>query len=112
MDLTGGNQRGFKKYHSTATVGLKIQSLLARSLENNINAMLAMLAGLDLISAFDGVNVRLLIKRLHIIGLPNDICRQPSDKPRCLMLRILDLVSLACLALLVSGKVFGSEVLT
>jgi hypothetical protein len=39
--------------------------------ENNYVIM----ASLDLSAAFDLVNIELLIKRLRIIGLPNDLVR-------------------------------------
>ena len=35
----------------------------------------ALLAGLDLSSAFDMVNVNLLLKRMRIVGLPHDVIR-------------------------------------
>ena len=52
------------------TAGLKIQSVIARALNDDEYALMA---SLDLSSAFDVVNVDLLIKRLKIIGLPSDI---------------------------------------
>jgi hypothetical protein len=70
VDLTGSNQHGFKKKHSTATLSLKLQSQIARALDSGSYAMTA---SLDLSSAFDLVNIDLLIKRLRIIGLPDDI---------------------------------------
>ena len=60
-------QHGFKKLHSTVTTGLSMQSLMARALDNNEYAILA---SLDLSAAFDVVDIRLLIKRLYVIGLP------------------------------------------
>ena len=70
VSLTGKPQHGFKKNHSTAFLGLTIQSLLTNALdENNFTLM----ASLDLSKAFDVVNVGLLIKRLHIIGIPCDV---------------------------------------
>ena len=70
IDLTGKSQHGFKRKHSTATAGLTIQSLIARALNDD---NFALMASLDLSAAFDVVNVELLIKRLRIIGLPNDV---------------------------------------
>jgi hypothetical protein len=70
IDLTGKPQHGFKSNHSTMTAGLKIQSVIARALNDDEYALMA---SLDLSSAFDVVNVDLLIKRLNIMGLPSDI---------------------------------------
>jgi hypothetical protein len=70
VDLTGEDQHGFKKKHSTASLSLKLQSQIARALDSGSYAMTA---SLDLSSAFDLVNTNLLIKRLRIIGLPSDI---------------------------------------
>ena len=70
IDLTHKSQHGFKKKHSTNTAGLLLQSVLARALdEGNI----ALMASLDLSSAFDVVNVRLLLKRMRLLGLPDDL---------------------------------------
>ena len=70
IDLTHKSQHGFKKKHSTNTAGLLLQSVLARSLdEGNI----ALMASLDLSSAFDVVNIRLLLKRMRLLGLPEDL---------------------------------------
>ena len=63
-------EHGFKKNKSTTTLGLKLQSLLARALDENNYALLA---SLDLSATFDAVNTKLLLKRLKIIGLPKDI---------------------------------------
>ena len=52
------------------TAGLKLQSVIARALDDDEYVLMS---SLDLSSAFDVVNVQLLIKRLNIIGLPNDI---------------------------------------
>ena len=70
VDLTGKSQHGFKAKHSTLTAGLKIQSLISRAVDDDMSALMA---SLDLSSAFDVVNVELLIKRLKIIGLPSDV---------------------------------------
>jgi hypothetical protein len=70
IDLTGKSQHGFKKKHSTNTAGLTIQSLIARALDGDNYALMA---SLDLSSAFDVVNVKLLLKRLRVIGLPGDL---------------------------------------
>ena len=76
VDLTGKSQHGFKKKHSTATASLTIQSLLARSLDDD---NFALMASLDLSSAFDVVNIELLLKRLQIIGIPNDLITLLSE---------------------------------
>ena len=76
IDLTHKSQHGFKKNHSTLTAGLQLQSLIARALDDD---MYALMASLDLSSAFDVVNVELLIKRLHIIGLPGDVVQLISN---------------------------------
>ena len=55
---------------STLTLGLEIQSLIARALDDN---NFVLVASLDLSAAFDVVNVNLLLKRSKIVGLPDDI---------------------------------------
>ena len=70
MDLTGVNQHGFKRKRSTKTAGLSIQSALARAIEQG---KFAIMASLDLSSAFDLVNVKVLLIRLRRIGLPADV---------------------------------------
>ena len=69
-DLTGNSQHGFKQNRSTATCGLTLQSILTRALDQN---KYAIMSSIDLSAAFDVVNTKLLIKRLKIIGLPNDV---------------------------------------
>ena len=70
VDLTGKSQHGFKPKHSTLTAGLQIQSLIARATDSDMSVLMA---SLDLSSAFDVVNVGLLLKRLEIIGFPPDV---------------------------------------
>ena len=70
VDITNENQHGFKRGKSTTTAGLAIQSALARALDLG---EFALLANLDLSSAFDVVNVDLLLKRMRIVGLPRDV---------------------------------------
>ena len=72
VDLTGNEQHGFKKCKSTTTAGLVIQSIISRALDENNHILMS---SVDLTAAFDLVDVRLLIKRLHIIGLPTDIVK-------------------------------------
>jgi hypothetical protein len=66
IDLTGENQHGFKKNQSTLTLSTKIQSPIARAMDNDEYALQT---SLDLSAAFDLVNIDLLIKRLCLIGL-------------------------------------------
>ena len=70
VDFTGNGQHGFKKNRGTLSAGLVIQSMIARALDDG--EFVAM-ASLDISSAFDVVDVPLLLKRLRIIGLPNDL---------------------------------------
>jgi hypothetical protein len=59
INLTGDQQHGFKKHKSTATAGLLLQSIINEHLD--VNEIVGM-ASLDLSSAFDVVNIDLLIK--------------------------------------------------
>ena len=70
IDLTGKNQHGFKKNKSTATLGIQLQSLIARALDEDEYVGMA---SLDLSSAFDVVDIGLLLKRLGVLGLPGDM---------------------------------------
>ena len=70
VDLTGKEQYGFKKGKSTLSLGLKLQSLISRALDESNYALMA---SIDLSAAFDVVNIPLLLVRLKIIGLPSDI---------------------------------------
>ena len=70
VDITGEQQHGFKKGKSTLTLGLEIQSLIARALDDD---KFVLMASLDLSAAFDVVNIPILIKRLMILGLPEDV---------------------------------------
>jgi hypothetical protein len=69
-DKTRNGQHGFKKNRSTLTLSLELQSILARALDND---QFDLVASLDLSSAFDMVNIPLLLKRMSIIGLPHDV---------------------------------------
>jgi hypothetical protein len=53
-----------------ATLSIEIQIMISRALDNNEYALLS---SLDLSTAFDLVDIQLLIKRLKIIGPPNDL---------------------------------------
>ena len=70
IDLTNKSQHGFKRNRSTNSASLMLQSVLARALDEN---NFALMASIDLSSAFDVVNVGLLLKRLRLLGLPDDI---------------------------------------
>ena len=70
VDITGKSQHGFKKSKSTETAGLIIQSLIARALDRGEYSIMA---SVDLTAAFDVVNIDLLIRRLKIIGMPEDV---------------------------------------
>jgi hypothetical protein len=70
VDVTEKQHQGFKKRKSTLTLGLKIQSLIARAMDEENYVLMA---SLDLSAAFDIVNIPLLRKRLKIVGLPENI---------------------------------------
>ena len=70
LDLTGKQQHGFKKNKSTATAGCLLQSLILRAADDDCYVAMA---SMDLSMAFDLVNVELLVKRLRLMGLPNDL---------------------------------------
>ena len=66
----GKAQHGFKKNKSTATTGLTIQSILTWALECN---RYALMSSINLSAALDVINLKLLLKRLTIIGIPTDV---------------------------------------
>ena len=70
LDLTGKNQHGFKRNKSTATAGALLQSIIAHAADDRC---FVLMASLDLSMAFDLVNTELLVKRLRVMGLPQDI---------------------------------------
>ena len=70
VDLTGENQHGFKRNRSTSTLSVTLQSMISRAINEG---KYGLIASLDLSSAFDVVNIKLLIKRLKVAGLPSDI---------------------------------------
>ena len=70
LDLTGKQQHGFKKNRSTSTVGCLLQSLISRAADDDCYVVMA---SMDLSMAFDLINVELLIRRLRVMGLPNDL---------------------------------------
>ena len=59
-----------KKNKSTATLGIQLQSIIARALDEDNHCIMA---SIDLSSAFDVVNISLLLKRLRVVGLPADL---------------------------------------
>jgi hypothetical protein len=59
----------------TAKLSIDFQSMISRTL---VNDEYVLLSNLDLSSAFDLVDKNLLIKRLKIIGLPNDLVNLKS----------------------------------
>ena len=69
-DVTNSNQHGFKKGKSTTTLSMELQSLIARALDEDKTVRVS---SLDLSSAFDVVDVNLLLKRMKIMGLPEDL---------------------------------------
>jgi len=69
-DFTGESQHGFKKGHSTVTTLLQLQHEIAENINQGLyHAVLS----IDLSAAFDTVNPDLLLKRMSICGIPNDI---------------------------------------
>jgi hypothetical protein len=71
VDITGTNQHSFKKKSSKSTLTTMFQSKIARALK--IEGFV-ILESLDLSLAFDLVDIKQL-KRLRIVGLPQDIIR-------------------------------------
>jgi retron-type reverse transcriptase len=70
VDLTGPDQHGFKRKRSTSSLSSELLSQISRALDNEEYVIVA---SLDLSSAFDLVNIDLLIKRLKTVGLLNDL---------------------------------------
>jgi hypothetical protein len=69
VDLKGKNQHGFKRGRSTVTALMEIQSQIARKIdEGHYVAM----GSLDLLAAFDVIDINLLMKRMITLGLPTD----------------------------------------
>ena len=64
VDITSKNQHSFKRGKSTTTASLAIQGPLARALDVG---EFAILANLDLSSAFDVVNVNLLYYKSSVL---------------------------------------------
>ena len=70
VDITRQGQHGFKKNRSTSTLSVELQSIIASALDNDEYVVVS---SLDLSSAFDVVNIGLLLKRMKIMGLPEDL---------------------------------------
>ena len=70
VDPNGKEQHSFKKKMSTDTVGLVLQSIITNDLDMDDNVLMA---SLDNSAAFDIVNIDLLMKRLTILGLSDDV---------------------------------------
>jgi hypothetical protein len=70
VDVTGINHHGFKKEKSTSTLSFELQSMITRALDSDEYVIIFTL---DLSSLFDLVAIKLLIKRLKIIGLSDNV---------------------------------------
>ena len=70
FSLTGENQHGFKKGKSTITASADIQSRIASLMDED---QYVAMASLDLSAAFDVINIDLLLRRLEIMGMPEDL---------------------------------------
>ncbi len=68
-DITCQGLHGFKQNRCTLTLSLELQSITARTLDNN---EFVLSASLDISSVFDMVYISFLLKRIKIIGLPDD----------------------------------------
>ena len=108
IDITGSSQHGFKKSKSTETAGLVIQSLITRALDRGEYSMMA---SVDLTAAFDVVNIDLLVRRLEIIGMPEDVVKLIDIwlRDRSFMVEVNGEVSLVRLLLcgVVQGSILG-----
>jgi hypothetical protein len=72
IDLSGATQHGFKKNKSTITASLELQNQIAKALdEDNFVAV----ASMDLSAAFDVLDVDLLLKRMRLMGIPEDLLK-------------------------------------
>ena len=75
VDLTETQHHGFIKNKGKHTLGLHLQSLISRALDDSNYVLMA---SLDLSATFDVVNTRLLLKSLRRIGLPDDMKKSLS----------------------------------
>jgi exonuclease III len=69
-DMSGEMQHGFKKNRSTTTAALALQNIIAKAMDEDHYVAVA---SMDLTAAFDVLNVDLLLTRLKIMGIPNDV---------------------------------------
>ncbi len=69
-DMSGEIQHGFKKNRSTTTAALALQNIIAKAMDEDHYVAVA---SMDLTAAFDVLNVDLLLTRLKIMGIPNDV---------------------------------------
>ena len=70
VDLTGKKQPGFKKAKGTCLAGLLLQLIIARGLDEGEYVAMP---SLDFSAAFDVVDVALLIKRIKVMVLPDNL---------------------------------------
>ena len=70
IDLTGKQQHGFKHNESTNTLSLQLQSLKAWALDED---KYALMASVDLSTAFGVVKIDLLLVGLRLMGLSVDL---------------------------------------
>jgi hypothetical protein len=70
IDLTGSKQHGFKRNRSTSTLSVELLSQIARAVDDE---NFVIVASIDLSVAFDLVDINLLLKRLKIIGITDDV---------------------------------------
>jgi hypothetical protein len=70
VDITGKQLHGFKQGKSTLTLGLTLQSIITRAMDDDNYVLMV---SLDLSKAFDVVNIALLLVRLKVMGLPEDL---------------------------------------
>ena len=68
--LFSSNQHGFRKKRSTTTAAKHLQAVITRAMEKGDYVAVA---SIDMSAAFDVINVELLMKRLEIMGFPQDI---------------------------------------
>ena len=62
-------------YISLLSFSLRLQDFINSAELSNLFVWLITMASIDLSSAFDVVNVKLLIKRMRTIGLPEDLMK-------------------------------------
>ncbi len=70
VDFIGTQQHGFKKLKSTLTAGLLIQSIITEQVDKK---EIVEMESLDLSKAFDKSDIKILVKRLTILGLLRNV---------------------------------------